>query len=108
MTSSANRRRSGKALRVAQVPSITGCTPTLTAEGVAELPRRLARSPRMAALFASWRAAEGGVLAEHELRALPAHVRERIGVLETTVRLSIGIENPDDLIADLEQALAAA
>lgn len=39
---------------------------------------------------------------------IPADVRERIGVLETTVRLSIGIENPDDLIADLEQALAAA
>ncbi|MES0063180.1 PLP-dependent transferase, partial [Mesorhizobium sp. M0041] len=26
---------------------------------------------------------------------------------ETTVRLSIGVEHPDDLIADLTQALAA-
>ena len=33
-------------------------------------------------------------------------VRDRIGVLEATIRLSIGIENPDDLIADVEQALA--
>lgn len=37
-----------------------------------------------------------------------AAVRERIGVLESTIRLSVGIENPEDLIADLEQALAAA
>ncbi len=39
---------------------------------------------------------------------VPADVRQRIGVLESTIRLSIGIEHPDDLIADLEQALAAA
>ncbi|MBN8829697.1 MAG: cystathionine gamma-synthase family protein [Sphingomonadales bacterium] len=37
-----------------------------------------------------------------------ADVRGRIGVLESTIRLSIGIEHPDDLIADLEQALGAA
>jgi methionine-gamma-lyase len=34
-------------------------------------------------------------------------VRDRIGVLDTTIRLSVGIEHPDDLIADLTQALAA-
>jgi len=28
-------------------------------------------------------------------------------VLDTTIRLSVGIEHPDDLIADLTQALAA-
>ncbi|MBX4926285.1 cystathionine gamma-synthase family protein [Rhizobium binae] len=39
---------------------------------------------------------------------VPADVRERIGVLESTIRLSIGIEHPDDLIADLELALQAA
>ncbi|AZO44066.1 cystathionine gamma-synthase family protein [Mesorhizobium sp. M7D.F.Ca.US.005.01.1.1] len=38
---------------------------------------------------------------------IPFEVRQRIGVLETTVRLSIGVEHPDDLIADLTQALAA-
>ncbi|MEN5277767.1 cystathionine gamma-synthase family protein [Brucella sp. TWI432] len=38
---------------------------------------------------------------------VPVDVRERIGVLETTIRLSIGIEHPDDLIADLAQALEA-
>ncbi len=38
---------------------------------------------------------------------VPAAVRARIGVLDTTIRLSVGIEHPDDLIADLTQALAA-
>ncbi len=38
---------------------------------------------------------------------VPADVRTRIGVLDTTIRLSVGIEHPDDLIADLTQALAA-
>ncbi|MDI1287216.1 MAG: cystathionine gamma-synthase family protein [Reyranella sp.] len=38
---------------------------------------------------------------------VPAEVRARIGVLESTIRLSVGIEHPDDLIADLAQALAA-
>ena len=39
---------------------------------------------------------------------VPLDVRERIGVLESTIRLSIGVEHPDDLVADLAQALAAA
>jgi len=38
---------------------------------------------------------------------IPADIRARIGILETTIRLSVGIEHPDDLIADLTQALAA-
>jgi methionine-gamma-lyase len=38
---------------------------------------------------------------------VPVEVRDRIGVLDTTIRLSVGIEHPDDLIADLVQALAA-
>ncbi|MBB5984606.1 cystathionine gamma-synthase family protein [Sphingobium lignivorans] len=37
-----------------------------------------------------------------------AAVRERIGVLDSTIRLSIGIEHPDDLIADLGLALDLA
>ena len=31
---------------------------------------------------------------------VPAEVRDRIGVLDTTIRLSVGIEHPDDLVAD--------
>jgi cystathionine beta-lyase/cystathionine gamma-synthase len=31
--------------------------------------------------------------------------RERMGIRDSLVRLSIGIESADDIIADLEQAL---
>jgi methionine-gamma-lyase len=34
-----------------------------------------------------------------------AELRARIGVSDATIRLSIGIEHPDDLLADLSQAL---
>lgn len=36
---------------------------------------------------------------------VPKEVRERLGITETFLRLSVGIEHADDLIADLEQAL---
>jgi methionine-gamma-lyase len=39
---------------------------------------------------------------------VPAAIRERIGVLDSTIRLSIGIEHPSDLIADIAQALSLA
>lgn len=38
---------------------------------------------------------------------VPEALRKRIGVLDQTIRLSIGVEHPDDLVADLAQALAA-
>src|ERR1700727_325167 len=38
---------------------------------------------------------------------VPADVRKKIGILDSTIRLSIGIEHPDDLIADIAQALDA-
>jgi methionine-gamma-lyase len=39
---------------------------------------------------------------------VPVDIRQKIGVLDSTIRLSIGIENPTDLIADIAQALNAA
>ena len=39
---------------------------------------------------------------------VPPEDRERMGISESLVRLSIGIENVDDLIADLEQALESS
>jgi cystathionine gamma-lyase len=53
----------------------------------------------------------GGVESLIELPALMTHaavpkeVRERIGITDTLVRVSVGIEDTEDLIADLEQAL---
>jgi cystathionine gamma-lyase len=36
-----------------------------------------------------------------------AEEREKMGVTEQMVRISVGIENVDDLIADLERGFAA-
>lgn len=38
---------------------------------------------------------------------VPKATRDRLGVTDATIRLSVGIEDPDDLLADLEQALRA-
>ena len=38
---------------------------------------------------------------------IPPPERERLGITESMVRLSVGIEHPEDLIADLRQALEA-
>jgi cystathionine gamma-lyase len=37
--------------------------------------------------------------------AIPKEVREKAGVVDSLIRLSVGIEDVDDLISDLEQAL---
>jgi len=39
--------------------------------------------------------------------SVPAERRAALGITDNLVRISIGIEDPDDLIADFEQALAA-
>ncbi|WP_304171413.1 PLP-dependent transferase, partial [Phenylobacterium aquaticum] len=39
--------------------------------------------------------------------AVPRAEREASGIDDGTMRLSVGLEHPDDLIADLEQALEA-
>jgi cystathionine beta-lyase/cystathionine gamma-synthase len=38
---------------------------------------------------------------------VPREIRERTGITDGLVRLSVGLENPADIIADLENALAA-
>ena len=38
---------------------------------------------------------------------LAAAERERLGITESLIRLSVGVEDTDDLIADLEQALSS-
>ena len=40
-------------------------------------------------------------------RSLPPEARQAIGIGDGLVRLSIGIEDPEDIIADLDQALKA-
>ena len=38
--------------------------------------------------------------------SVPVEIRDRLGISDTLVRLSVGVEDVDDLIADLDQALA--
>jgi cystathionine gamma-lyase len=38
--------------------------------------------------------------------SIPAETRGRIGISDGLIRLSVGVEDAGDLIADLEQALA--
>lgn len=38
--------------------------------------------------------------------SIPKEIREQSGVVDSLIRLSVGVEDADDLIADLEQALA--
>jgi cystathionine beta-lyase/cystathionine gamma-synthase len=82
---------------------------TFEVEGTAEDARRVSEALHLFTLAPSL----GGVESLVSLPALTSHLslspeeRQRIGVTEQMVRLSVGIENADDLIADLEQALAA-
>ncbi len=70
--------------------------------------KKLLRSVRLAALAESL----GGVetLISHPATqthaAIPAKERNEIGVTDGLVRMSVGIEDIDDIIADLQQALA--
>jgi cystathionine gamma-lyase/cystathionine beta-lyase len=38
--------------------------------------------------------------------SIPKEEREKAGVVDTMLRLSVGVEDVDDLIVDLEQALS--
>ncbi len=38
--------------------------------------------------------------------AIPKAEREKLGIVDSLIRLSIGVEDPEDLLADLEQALS--
>jgi cystathionine gamma-lyase len=81
----------------------------------AELDRDLAGTKRMLERVQIFALAEslGGVesLIEHPAimthGSIPAEKRDALGISPSLIRISCGIEDADDLIADLEQALAA-
>ncbi len=78
-------------------------------EGTGEDARRVSEAMRLFTLAPSLGSVESlvsiPVLTSHAM--IPAEDRARMGVTEQLIRLSVGIENVDDLIADLEQALQA-
>lgn len=83
---------------------------TLYLKGGVEEARRMLENVRIFALAESL----GGVESLIEHPAIMTHAslspdtRKMLGISDTMIRLSIGIEDPADLIADLERGLAAA
>ena len=81
---------------------------TFEIDGSHEDARRLSESLNLFTLAPSL----GGVDSLVSIPVLTSHAmisaehRRKMGVTEQMIRLSVGIENADDLIADLEQALA--
>jgi cystathionine beta-lyase/cystathionine gamma-synthase len=78
-------------------------------EGTGDDARRLTESLRLFTLAPSLGGVESlvsiPVLTSHAM--ISASERQKMGVTEQMIRLSVGIENADDLIADLEHALEA-
>ena len=72
--------------------------------------RRFVESVRVFALAESLGGVESliGHPASMTHASVPAALREAMGLTESLVRLSCGCEDPEDLIADLEQALDAS
>jgi len=77
--------------------------------GSLERARRVVERTRLFALAESLGGVESliGHPATMTHAAVPRAMREAMGLTDGLVRLSVGIEDPDDLIADLDRALAA-
>src|ERR1700758_1213130 len=82
---------------------------TFEVEGTGEDARRVSEAMRLFTLATSLGGVESlvsiPVLTSHAM--ISAEQRQKMGVTEQMVRLSVGIENADDLTADLEHALGA-
>jgi cystathionine gamma-synthase len=82
---------------------------TFEIEGTGEDARRVSEAMRLFTLATSLGGVESlvsiPVLTSHAM--ISADLRQKMGVTEQMVRLSVGIESADDLIADLERALEA-
>ncbi len=87
-----------------------GTIVTADLDGTAEHGRAFCDALTLFALTASLGSTESLVMAPQFLKSREFTPAERAasGVTESTVRLSLGIEDPDDLVADLAQALDAA
>ncbi len=78
--------------------------------GSVERARRLVERTKIFALAESLGGVESliGHPASMTHASVPPEMRRAMGLTDSLVRLSVGIEDVDDLIADLEQALEAA
>ena len=87
-----------------------GSVVTFDLRGGAEAGRRFAEALQLFAMTASLGSTESLVMPPQLLatRDFNAEQQRLSGIGPGTVRLSIGLEDPDDLLADIEQALQAA
>lgn len=87
-----------------------GTIVTLELDGTAEHARTFVEALELFAMTASLGSTESLVMPPHFLqsRELTPEQRDISGVQPTTVRLSVGLEDVDDLIADLARALERA
>jgi len=76
--------------------------------GALEKARRIVEGTRIFALAESLGGVESliGHPATMTHAAVPRDMRERMGLTDGLVRLSVGIEDAEDLITDLDRALA--
>jgi cystathionine beta-lyase/cystathionine gamma-synthase len=83
---------------------------TFEVEGTGEDARRVSEAMRLFTLATSLGGVESlvsiPVLTSHAM--ISAEQRKEMGVTEQMIRISVGIENADELIADLDQALESA
>lgn len=78
--------------------------------GDAETSRRAVEATRLFAIAVSFGAVTSAISLPCRMShaSIPAEIRDRYAPPEDLVRLSVGIEDADDLVADLEQALEHA
>lgn len=102
------RSHSQRAIARAQMTGGGGMV-TFEVEGTGEDARRVSEAMRLFTLATSLGSVESlvsiPVLTSHAM--ISAEQRRKMGVTEQMIRLSVGIENAEDLIADLEHALQA-
>ncbi|MFN4182757.1 MAG: PLP-dependent transferase [bacterium] len=90
---------------IPHAPSPFDCFPLLRGEKTLARTRRFLENLRIFSLAESL----GGVesLVEHPglmtHASIPEHIRREIGITDSLVRFSVGLENVDDLIEDLEE-----
>ena len=87
-----------------------GTVVSVDLRGTAEQSRTFADSLQLFAIAASLGSTESLIVPPQlqQPRDLTEQQRVASGITATTARLSIGVEDPEDLIADLDSALAAA
>jgi cystathionine beta-lyase/cystathionine gamma-synthase len=75
--------------------------------GTEEAARRVLNNVKLCSLAESLGGVESliSLPAQMTHASMPKEVRERVGITDSLVRLSVGIEDVEDIIADLDQAL---